>query len=396
MFSNHTTVVLKENFSPSLWVGWTFEISNVLEDDTTLDTSWETCSFVFKDTSFQLERFEITATGWVATVVRRWLTRSSPQTEDANLKKQWNDGAIWYITILADDQIDKQNAKPDRLTLPVVADTTARDALYTTPAWWEIVEVTSLWGATQKYNAVTAQWETFDIWTPPVNATEIAAGIIELPTDAEFTAKTALWTTWASLSPTNAQIWKSVALKVVDATMAETDHIVFDKAWTDNKMLKSVLRDQLAATELLKGTSKKASAAEALAWTNDTNHTTPLHLPKYETIIISRALATAWWTVNYSHNLGRKPKLIMFNTSPATNSINQCWWAYDWTNNRCTYVDDSFIPFSFQDTSHCMNFEGISSNAVASVTATSTTEFTLTWVQWGSAVTSYISVVLIW
>jgi len=63
---------------------------------------------------------------------------------------------------LAFDNLDKENALPDRITIPTVADTTARDALYPAPTGGEMVEVTSL-SAMQRYNAVAAQWETFDI-----------------------------------------------------------------------------------------------------------------------------------------------------------------------------------------------------------------------------------------
>jgi len=65
--------------------------------------------------------------------------------------------------------LDKQFTKPDRIQIPLVADTTARDALYTTLAGGELVEVTSL-GAMQRYNAGTAQWESLAAGTPTPNA----------------------------------------------------------------------------------------------------------------------------------------------------------------------------------------------------------------------------------
>jgi len=95
-------------------------------------------------------------------------------------------------------------------------------------------------------------------------------------------------------------------LKAVDATLAETDHLVFDNAGTDNKMLVSVFRDQLAASETAKGTSELATDAEAVAGTDTTRHITPSQLGKLSVEIqqITRASSTsASFTQTLTHSL---------------------------------------------------------------------------------------------
>ena len=68
---------------------------------------------------------------------------------------------------------NNENATPEKLTIPVVANTAARDALYPSPTWWEKVFVTWVWE--QTYNSTTAQWETLWISTPTPFASEMVA-----------------------------------------------------------------------------------------------------------------------------------------------------------------------------------------------------------------------------
>lgn len=104
---------IKETISSSA-VAWdTFKISNDFELNEVIETT-QTESIVLKN-AVQLERMEITATGWIATIIRRWLTQWANAIEDVDLKKQWNDWDIGYITQLAFDIFDKQedNIIPD-------------------------------------------------------------------------------------------------------------------------------------------------------------------------------------------------------------------------------------------------------------------------------------------
>jgi hypothetical protein len=178
--------------------GTTFKISKDFERQLDLETGTNSVSFVLVSET-QIERFKITATGGTATIVKRGLTQSSTETEDVSLQKQWGEGSIGYVTILAFDQLDKQNTKPARLTIPTVADVTARDALYPSPTGGEIAEVTSL-GATQRFNSSTLAWESFDIGTPTPLASQTVAGTEEVATTAESKAGTDTGGTGAFLS----------------------------------------------------------------------------------------------------------------------------------------------------------------------------------------------------
>jgi len=204
-FSNLTYFV-KSTLTIASWTGATFNISDILEFSTPTPLELPTATSITLKNSTQLERMQITATWWVATIVTRWLENWDTVVEDSDLRKPWGDWDTGAVTQLAFDNLDKENATPDRITIPTVADPTARDVLYPSPTGWEFVEVTSLWSATQKFNAVTVQWESFDIWTPTPNWSEIVAWIFQQSTDVAYNAWTDLWSTWAENTPKNSQI----------------------------------------------------------------------------------------------------------------------------------------------------------------------------------------------
>ena len=206
--------------------------------------------------------------------------------------------------------------------------------VYDTTAW---VHYQYIWWA----------WGTFATWTTP-NASETVAGKVELPTDAEVTSKTVTWWTGATLTPTNAQIGKSVWLKAVDANLDETDHLVFDNAWTDNKILISVFRNALAWSKTIKGTFEMLTDAEAFTWTDETR------VPNIKQIkdnYVNKSQILSAWTLTFddvaqtditiNHNLGVIPKkmdFIFHNTS-----YNRVWHRADndWTITSFAYVNNA-------------------------------------------------------
>lgn len=108
MFQSNSKYYIKSTISSTQTAGTTFLISPDFELGKELETGSSSVSLVLKNGS-QIERFEITATGGVATIVSRGLTQSgSAATADVSLQKQWTDGTIAYITSLAFDMIDKQ------------------------------------------------------------------------------------------------------------------------------------------------------------------------------------------------------------------------------------------------------------------------------------------------
>ncbi len=93
---------------------------------------------------------EITATGGVGTIVKRGLDQSSSKVQVTALKKEWIEGTVIYVTALASDMMDVDKTSgtatvssdtdfsgylrsTGRERLPVFADSTARDAVYTSP-----------------------------------------------------------------------------------------------------------------------------------------------------------------------------------------------------------------------------------------------------------------------
>lgn len=82
---------------------------------------------------------------------------------------------------------------------PIVATTTARDALYTNPSGWEAAYVQAL-NALQIYNGWSSQWESLDVWTPTPQATTSSYGTVRLATDTEVN-------TGAGVGVVQAQQW---------------------------------------------------------------------------------------------------------------------------------------------------------------------------------------------
>lgn len=212
MLSN-VKLTLKSTIPTSYGTGDTF----------TVFETWivaEAASVVFSNKT-QLERFQVDiANTGVCTIVLRWLDNTEIKTEVAWLKKAWDVGANWYITILASDIFDKDATSPQRLKAPFifeediiiekdlkvewnikvewdfevdwptkpfpeVDDEIARDILYPNPTGWEIAIV---WWYIQIYNADTAQWETLDVGTPLPDATETVKGKIRIATEEEALA----------------------------------------------------------------------------------------------------------------------------------------------------------------------------------------------------------------
>jgi len=144
---------------------------------------------------------------WVSGTSITWLTRWLSQTADPATAWTWSDFIAWAtvkIVAMHDQLQDKQYP-----VATVYADTTARDAAL----WWD-------WAATEaytdvyttaewlhrNYNLSTAQWESVDTWTTTPNASATVAGKVEIATDAEVTASTDTWWTWATLSVKPSQL----------------------------------------------------------------------------------------------------------------------------------------------------------------------------------------------
>lgn len=86
---------IKDILSSTLGVWGTFRISSDLELGNALESGWVNTFVVLKNGT-QIERFLVTLTGGIATIVKRWVLQDGTSVSSL-LQKTWNDGTIGYI-----------------------------------------------------------------------------------------------------------------------------------------------------------------------------------------------------------------------------------------------------------------------------------------------------------
>jgi len=151
------------------------------------------------------------------------------------------------------------------------------------------------------------------------------------------------------------------------------------------------------ATTAEQGIVEMATDAEALAWTDEVRYINAKQAkdnyggsPK--SIIATRDLTAAGWSVNYAHWLGATPKYIRI-TALWSNSIqtnrNMIVWTYDWTNTRSVwwvqeYSSWNALPYS-STTTILFLWEVAWTWSYQTATAVfDSTNVTLTWTKNGS------------
>lgn len=216
---SNAKVYIKDNLASTLWVAWTFRISVDLERSLDIETATEEAFFVLKNGT-QIERFLITATWGVATIVKRGLEQDWV-TENAVIQKPWWEGSIGYITmkpadLLGSGQIDdpftfngdvtfnNPVTFTESIKIPVYANAAARDVAIPSPANGMSVYLTAEWYFTD-YQAWA--WSSRAAWATTVNATTTVAGKVELPTTSETQGLATAGWTWAPLVLTLDQFW---------------------------------------------------------------------------------------------------------------------------------------------------------------------------------------------
>lgn len=221
MFISNSKFYVKSTITSTQWTWTTFLISEDFETWVHIETSWDVVSIVLKTTT-QIERLTITSVWWTATIVERWLTQVDTKVEDSWIQKQWTDWTIWYITALASDLLDIDASWEtvninsditftwwvdfqDTMNLPVFADTTARDVVYTSPVDWDKCFITWTWE--QYYDSWT--WNTLGTWTPTPNASVTVAWKVEISTSAQSILAIDTWETWALLDVLPSDIAKN-------------------------------------------------------------------------------------------------------------------------------------------------------------------------------------------
>jgi len=108
MFISNVKFYVKSTISSTQWVWTTFKISEDFETNTHIETWSNNVSIVLKNAT-QIERMTVTATWWVATIIKRWLTQADTKVENVSYQKQWNDWTIGYVTAFASDMLDIDN-----------------------------------------------------------------------------------------------------------------------------------------------------------------------------------------------------------------------------------------------------------------------------------------------
>lgn len=231
----------------------TVSISNDLETDTSVTLSTETSILItYEDDNTTIERCKGTATWGTLTLSERWLTPDDPPVADASYKKDRRPGAICYVVLFPDDVVENDATQTVTgaktfsaaiaftlsMQIPVFADATARTAAIPSPANGMMSYLTDT-GLMYWYLA----WSWVSLWTNGTfaNASETLAGKKEDPTDAEVTAGTAIWGTWATMSPTTVQQKKSISLKQSTSTVVDANEWVINQWWEDFRVLQSIL-----------------------------------------------------------------------------------------------------------------------------------------------------------
>lgn len=289
MFQSNSKYYLKSTIPSTVGNGATFSLSPDFELGQSLETGADTVSLVLKNAT-QIERFEVTATGGVATIVRRGLTQGSTKTEDLLLRKQWNEGTLAYVTALASDLLDVDKSSgtatiasdieftgnvntSKSFRVPSFADETARDAAIPSPTPGMLVEIVGT--GLQVYEG--GIWNTLGFSTPTPDASETVSGKVETATNAEVTALTDVGGTGANLHVLPSQVMKSTSFSATSASTLETDFYAVSTVadGKNGKITKANVREDLAASDTAKGTVERATAAEATTGTDTTRYVTP-------------------------------------------------------------------------------------------------------------------------
>lgn len=186
------------------------------------------------------------------------------------------------------------------------ADATARDAYFTSPAWWMSAYLEDSQTRTD-YN-----WVSWGTRATQWNASTTAKWVVEISTQTETEDQTATWLTWATVVPTNATINPN---NITSTAPATGDKISFADISDSNKLRSTTIQTAVDTARPL------ATNAEVITWTGTTQSITPLHLRNF-----------AWmtptaWTVNNAF----PPVASLTTTSTTPTKKSEATVTRDWT-----------------------------------------------------------------
>lgn len=289
--SNLNTIPLEDGFETSLSQAWDWAVWTVNVNATPNFTfpSGVTTYIVVNPTNSKIQIAKIdsyNSTNKTLNVTDITLEKgasvsSTAQTHPVNSKVIISDNyEFWkWIRAAINSKLDNDanwtwDAATDFWWLVSKSLTTAqRTAL--TPVNGMIVYDTDL---SVHYQYIWGAWSTFATWSV-VNADDTTAGKVEIATDAEITTPASdTWGTGASLMTKISQLIKLFSFAPVLTASDEADKYAFQDTSNWDKtttITKANLRDDLAASETVKGTVERATDAEATTWTDTTRYITP-------------------------------------------------------------------------------------------------------------------------
>ena len=335
--ANLTTIPLQDAFKTSLAQSWDWEIWTVFLSKSPSFTFpvWNTTYIVVQPNGANPKIAEIDSyNAWANTVnvtnvtleTGAWINNPTWVVYPSNTEVIISDNYQFWSDIQS-----SINSKVNTETWEVeaYADETARDVAIPTPVNWMQVYVTSLWAFTDYQGWF---WGVRATWTAIPNAEEWVAGKVELPTDAEVTAWTAIGWTWATLTPTNAQTFKSISLKASTTTIEETDEFVINNAGEDKRVLTSDLRSELASSELLQGTARIATDLEVEELTATETYIPPSKMRDLINTVLYGD-PTEW------------DEIQQFTASEIVTNTSWVTWSWGWP--RTTFTADIWAAYAY-------------------------------------------------
>lgn len=244
MLINNSRFILKSAVSQTQWEWTTFYISPDLETGKYIDTDWNQVPIVLQNNAY-IERLLVTMENWIATIIKRWLGKKVDEAWNVDMQFHWMPSTIGYITSLAQNQIDIDDADYmacikawidfkgevnfnndvsfKTLTLPAYTSVETRDIAYPAPKNWD--KCILIWTGEQIFSG--GVWNTLWISTPVPDATTTIAGKVQIATEDEYNAWNDIWSSGAYLvAPLS--WWKSKYLGNKHFTCTKTDNVIYE------------------------------------------------------------------------------------------------------------------------------------------------------------------------
>lgn len=264
MFLSNVKFYVKSTISSTQGVWTTFKISEDFETGAHIETGTNNVSIVLK-TQTQIERLTITATGWTATIVLRWLTQADTKIASVWLQKQWNDWTIGYVTAFASDLLDidkvwnRQTISNDFWIIDWKKLYIWNNAYITTTNNWTDLKLKD-WNNSETTLSDLTAWTGTDHKVKASNADTTQGFLTEKLTAGDWISKT-ITNPWAN--------------EVIDLDIDLTDTTTFTTDWTSSKAVVTTADWIFQATTTKRGWVELATDAEANIWTDETRYINP-------------------------------------------------------------------------------------------------------------------------